>query len=142
MRAYLSRRYHFSASHRLHTESLSAEANRATFGKCNNPYGHGHNYIVEVTFGGPVDPVTGMVTNLADLDAYAIEHLLNPFDQTNLNTHNLFATLVPTTENLAVKLHSIFARYPHAELTRIHIEETANNAFDYSGSTLPQPGRY
>ncbi len=142
MRAYLSRRYQFSAAHRLHAATLSPEVNQTTFGKCNNPYGHGHNYTVEVTFGGPVDPTTGMVTNLADLDAYAREHLLDPLDHTNLNTLPLFANLVPTTENLAVELHGIFARYPHAELTRIHVEETANNAFDYAGSNLPHPGRY
>jgi 6-pyruvoyltetrahydropterin/6-carboxytetrahydropterin synthase len=141
MRAYLSRRYHFSASHRLHAEALSEEANRATFGKCNNPHGHGHNYTVEVTYGGAVDAVTGMVTNLADLDAFAREHLLAVFDHTNLNLLAPFAELVPTTENLAVKLHDLFARYPGAELTRIHVEETANNSFDYAGGAPIQLGR-
>lgn len=132
MRAYLSRRYHFSAAHRLHSDSLSAAVNQATYGKCNNPFGHGHNYTVEVTFGGPVDAATGMVTNLADLDAYANEHLLRPLDHTNLNTLPLFAELVPTTENLTVKLHEVFAHYPHAQLTNIHVEETTNNSFDYA----------
>ncbi len=142
MRAYLSRRYHFSAAHRLHTEALSPQANQTTFGKCNNPYGHGHNYTVEVTFGGPVDAATGMVTNLADLDAYARRHLLDPFDHTNLNTLPLFSALVPTTENLTLELHKIFALYPHAELTGIHVEETPNNSFSYSGQSLPVQGRY
>ena len=142
MRAYLSRRYHFSAAHRLHAPSLSAEQNQTTFGKCNNPYGHGHNYTVEVTYGGQVDQATGMVTNLADLDAYAHEHLLEPFDHTNLNTLGFFSDLVPTTENLAVELHRIFTQYPHAQLTRIHLEETSNNSFDFAGTKLPQPGRY
>ena len=142
MRAYLSRRYHFVASHRLHSEALSDEANRVTFGKCNNPYGHGHNYTVEVTFAGPVDPATGMVTNLADLDAFAKQHLLEPFDYTNLNTLKLFTDLVPTTENLSVELHKIFAPYPHAQLTRIHVEETTNNSFDFAGDMLPSAGRY
>ncbi len=131
--AHLSRRYHFAASHRLHADSLSAEQNRQTFGKCNNPYGHGHNYIVEVTFSGPVDPTTGMVTNLADLDTFAHAHLLEPFDHQNLNTLPLFATVVPTTENLAIALHAVFAPYPYATLERIHIEETPNNSFTYSG---------
>ncbi len=142
MRAYLSRRYHFSAAHRLHTQALSPQQNQSTFGKCNNPYGHGHNYTVEVTYGGPVDAATGMVTNLADLDAFAREHLLDRFDHTNLNTLELFANLVPTTENVAVELHAIFARYPHAQLTRLHVEETQNNAFDYAGPILPRQGRY
>ncbi|ADW69328.1 6-carboxytetrahydropterin synthase [Granulicella tundricola] len=131
--AHLSRRYHFSASHRLHADTLSAAQNQATFGKCNNPYGHGHNYTVEVCFSGPVDPATGMVTNLADLDAFAHAHLLAPFDQTNLNTLALFADLVPSTENLSIELHKIFLTYPHARLERIHIEETPNNSFDYAG---------
>ena len=133
MRAHLSRRFHFSASHRLHVDTLSDVANRETFGKCNNPFGHGHNYTVEVTFSGPVDPVTGMVANLADLDRFAEEHLLAPFDHTNLNTLDLFATLVPTTENLSFVVHRIFQAFPHAHLERVHIEETGNNSFDYSG---------
>ena len=140
MRAYLNRRYHFSASHRLHAASLSAHANQTTYGKCNNPYGHGHNYTVQVTYGGQVDPATGMVTNLADLDAFAREHLLEVFDQTNLNKHALFDELVPTTENLSVELHRIFSKYPAAELTGIHVEETANNSFDYAGSSASKPG--
>jgi 6-pyruvoyltetrahydropterin/6-carboxytetrahydropterin synthase len=133
MKAYLTRRYHFSAAHRLHAESLSDEQNRATFGKCNNPFGHGHNYIVAVTFAGSVDPITGMVCNLADLDRFAREHLLARFDHQNLNTLDLFADLVPTTENLAVELHRIFASFPYATLAHIHIEETGNNSFDFAG---------
>ncbi len=131
--AHLSRRYHFSASHRLHADRLTARENRQTFGKCNNPYGHGHNYTVEVTFSGPVDPATGMVTNLADLDAFALRHLLEPFDHQNLNTLPVFATVVPTTENLAITLYAVFASYPHAKFERIHIEETPNNSFTYTG---------
>ena len=91
---------------------------------------------MEVTFGGEIDPVTGMVTNLADLDKFAAEHLIEPFDRTNLNTHQPFTELVPTTENLAVHLHGIFAGYPHARLERIHVEETANNSFDYGDQPL------
>ena len=133
MKAYLSRRYHFSASHRLHVEAMSHEANQAAFGKCNNPHGHGHNYVVEVCFSGPVDPVTGMVTNLADLDAFSQTRLLERFDCTNLNTMDIFAEQVPSTENLAIALHGIYAAYPHARLERVHVEETANNSFDYAG---------
>lgn len=142
MRAHLSRRFHFSASHRLHTDSLSAADNQATFGKCNNPFGHGHNYMVEVTFSGRVDPHTGMVANLSDLDAFAQQYLLGPFDQVNLNTLDLFHDLVPTTENLSVVLHGIFQRFPNAHLERLHVEETANNSFDFAGEALPPAGRY
>jgi 6-pyruvoyltetrahydropterin/6-carboxytetrahydropterin synthase len=70
MKAYLTRRYMFSASHRLHSDSMSEAENAATYGKCNNPYGHGHNYTLEVTVSGPVDESTGMICNLMDLDAF------------------------------------------------------------------------
>jgi 6-pyruvoyltetrahydropterin/6-carboxytetrahydropterin synthase len=141
MKACLSRRYHFSASHRLHVASLSDDANRSTFGKCNNPFGHGHNYTVQVTFSGRIDPDTGMVANLADLDAFARERLIDQFDQTNLNMLDLFEGQVPTTENFAVALHGIFNEFGHAHLESVHVEETGNNSFDYAASGLPKPGR-
>jgi 6-pyruvoyltetrahydropterin/6-carboxytetrahydropterin synthase len=131
--AHLSRRYHFAASHRLHVDALSPERNREIFGKCNNPFGHGHNYIVEVTLGGPVDAVTGMVTNLYDLDSFAQREMLELFDHANLNTLEPFLDLVPTTENLCMELWPIFAAYPHANLERIRVEETGNNSFEYFG---------
>ncbi len=132
--AHLSRRYHFSASHRLHVDALSPEENRATFGKCNNPYGHGHNYTVQLTLSGAIDPVTGMVTNLADLDAFAEREMVSRFDHENLNTLKCFRDVVPTTENLAIEIWHIFAEYPHATLERVRVEETSNNSFDYFGA--------
>lgn len=131
--AHLNRRYHFSASHRLHVEELPADRNRELFGKCNNPFGHGHNYVVQVTFAGPVDPTTGMVTNLADLDAFAQINLIEAFDHRNLNTLEAFRDVVPSTENLCLELWRIFIAYPHATLKRIRVEETGNNSFDYYG---------
>jgi len=133
MKAYLTRRYHFSASHRLHVDTLSEEQNRATFGKCNNPFGHGHNYVVEVTLSGPVSPITGMVTNLSALDSFAQREMLELFDHANLNTLEPFLDTVSTTENLCVEVWRIFAAYLHAKLEHVHIEETGNNSFDYSG---------
>ena len=142
MKAYLSRRYHFSASHRLDTESYTPEQNRAVFGKCNNPFGHGHNYVVQVTVSGQVDAVTGMVANLGELDAFAQQHLLTPFDLTNLNTLADFRNLVPSTENLAIVLHRIFTGFNAAQLESIHVEETGNNSFDYAGDAGAYlPGR-
>ena len=132
-RVHLSRRYHFAASHRLHVDALSPERNREIFGKCNNPFGHGHNYIVEVTLSGPVDAVNGMVTNLSDLDSFAQREMLELFDHANLNTLEPFLDLVPTTENLCMELWRIFAAYPHANLERIRVEETGNNSFEYFG---------
>ena len=135
--AQLSRRYRFAASHRLHVEQLSGERNRELFGKCNNPFGHGHNYVAQVTFAGPIDARTGMVTNLADLDAFAAE-ALEPFDLQNLNMLPCFKAVVPSTENLCVELWSRFCLYPHARLLRVRVEETGNNAFDYSGEGRKQ----
>ena len=132
-RVHLSRRYHFSASHRLHVDALSPEENRATFGKCNNPFGHGHNYVVEVTLAGPVDAATGMVTNLSDLDSFAQREMLSLFDHANLNTLEPFLDRVSTTENLCVEVWRMFADYPHATLVRVGIEETGNNSFEYFG---------
>lgn len=134
MKAYLTRRYHFSASHRLHSDAYSAEENRAVFGKCNNPFGHGHNYVVAVTLAGEIDPATGMVCNLGDLDAFAREHLLARFDHMNLNTLEPFLTHVPTTENLTVEVDRIFRAFPFARLHGVVVEETGNNSFEVGDS--------
>lgn len=141
--AHLARRYHFSASHRLHVDALSEDENRAMFGKCNNPFGHGHNYVVEVTLSGPVDPVTGMVANLGDLDLFAQREMLSLFDHANLNTLEAFRDRVTTTENVCVEMWCIFSRFtetndhPQLKLERIHVEETGNNSFDYFGEGAP-----
>ena len=135
--AHLSRRYHFAASHRLHVDALTPERNRDIYGKCNNPFGHGHNYVVEVTVSGPIYASTGMVVNLTDLDLFAQREMLDLFDHANLNTLECFLDLVPTTENLCVELWKIFVQYPHARLERIRVEETGNNAFDYFGDGAP-----
>ncbi len=132
-RVHLSRRYHFSASHRLHVDALSPEENRATFGKCNNPFGHGHNYVVEVTLSGRVDGATGMVTNLSELDSFAQRTMLDLFDHANLNTLEPFRDRVSTTENLCVEVWRMFADYHGADLQRVRIEETGNNSFEYFG---------
>src|SRR5271156_7060715 len=140
MKAHLTRRYHFSASHRLHTDAYDADRNHAVFGKCNNPHGHGHNYTVQITLSGQVDPATGMVCNLADLDSFAQTNLLSRFDHTNLNTLDAFANRVSTTENLSIEVYRIFQNFPAAHLERVHIEETSNNTFDYTGAAPPSPG--
>ena len=90
MKAHLTRRYMFSASHRLHSDAMSDAENAATYGKCNNPYGHGHNYALEVTVSGPVDESTGMVCNLVDLDGFVQREILERFDLENLNTRAEF----------------------------------------------------
>ena len=131
--AYLSRRYHLSASHRLHSEAYTEEQNQSTYGKCNNPYGHGHNYVIEITVGGPVDATTGMVCDLGELDAFAQTNLLGRFDLMNLNTLDVFRDIVSTTENFTIEVHRIFAGFSGAKLTRVRVEETSNNSFEYTG---------
>ena len=134
MRAYLSRRYVLSASHRLYSDEYSEEKNRAVYGKCSNPHGHGHNYVVEVTVGGQVDPVTGMVCNLVDLDGCVQKAVIDRFDHTNLNCDERFTCEVPTTENLCIAIHNLLAEhFVHADLERVRVEETRNNFFEYAG---------
>ena len=139
-KAYLSRRYHFSASHRLDAAVYSAEQNRAVFGKCNNPHGHGHNYTVQITVSGVVHAETGMVCNLADLDTFARVHMLNQFDHMNLNTLDCFQDSVSTTENLSKEIYRIFEEFHAARLERVHVEETSNNSFDYAGEATAGAG--
>ena len=81
---YLTRRYRFSAAHRLHNDALSAEDNRRLYGKCDNPFGHGHNYVLDVTMAGEVDPATGMVFDLAKLDATVEREVLERFEKYHL----------------------------------------------------------
>lgn len=133
MKAHLSRRYHFPASHRLNTDAYDAERNREVFGKCNNPHGHGHNYTVQITVSGEVDPETGMVCNLADLDGFAQVNLIDRFDHVNLNMLDCFRESVSTTENLTMEIYRIFRGFTAARLERVHVEETSNNSFDYTG---------
>jgi 6-pyruvoyltetrahydropterin/6-carboxytetrahydropterin synthase len=124
-----------SASHRLHTEALSAEGNRAAFGKCNNPYGHGHNYVVEVLAGGPVNPQTGMVVNMAALDETVRVRVLDRFDHANLNLDPIFQDCVTTTENLCRAVFGLLAgAMEPAELVQVRVEETENNFFEYAGA--------
>jgi 6-pyruvoyltetrahydropterin/6-carboxytetrahydropterin synthase len=134
MNLYLSRRYRFSASHRLHSEQLGEEENWRVYGKCNNPYGHGHNYVVEVAVSGPVNPMTGMIANLADLDAFVEREVIEPFDHKYLNEEVAeFRASVPTTENVCIEIFNRLSRFPQARLERVRVEETGSNSFEYLG---------
>ena len=136
---YLTRRYRFSAGHRLHNDALSAEENLRVYGKCNNPNGHGHNYLLEVTVGGAIDPATGMIFDLAALDGIVAERVLDKFDHKNLNLDmENFRTLVPTTENLCLEIYKLLReplerreRSAACRLSRVRLEETSLNSFEY-----------
>jgi 6-pyruvoyltetrahydropterin/6-carboxytetrahydropterin synthase len=130
----LTRRYHFSASHRLHTDRLDPVENRRIFGKCNNPHGHGHNYFLEVTVAGESDERTGLLAPAAQLDACVRQAVLARLDHTHLNDLPEFTRQVPTTENLGLQI----ARWLAAgwsgpgsvRLARLRLEETGANAVE------------
>ena len=131
----LGRRYHFAASHRLHSGKLSEQENDRIYGKCNNPYGHGHNYTVEVRFSGSIDPATGMIANLADLDTFVNERVIEPFDHRSLQDEvPAFREAVPTTENLCIEIFQRLKTFPCAKLEAVRVVETSNNSFEYAGN--------
>ena len=136
----LTRRYRFSASHRLHSPVLDEETNREVYGKCNNPYGHGHDYVLDVSVRGPLDAATGRIVDLDSLDRLVREQILDSFEHRNLNTEvAAFAESVPTTENVAVEIgRRLRGAWPHvfagssSELHKIRIYETRRNIFELS----------
>ncbi len=139
----VTRRYRFSASHRLNSESLSAAENEAIYGKCNNPFGHGHDYVLEVSVRGPVDPETGRAADLPALDRLVAQEILAFFDRRNLNTQlPEFARIVPTTENLVLAIRARLKRnwqrffsgeWPRLESLRVF--ETGNNLIEITETT-------
>lgn len=138
---YLTRRYRFSASHRLHNDALTAEENSRLYGKCDNAFGHGHNYTLEVTVAGEVDRATGMVLDLGIMDGTVEREVIERFDLTNLNVDiRSFRAVVPTTENVCIEIYNLLKgrlngseHWPTARLSRIRLEETNSNAFEYFG---------
>jgi 6-pyruvoyltetrahydropterin/6-carboxytetrahydropterin synthase len=133
----LGRRYRFSASHRLHSSKLSEEENHRVYGKCNNSHGHGHNYVVEVSVSGAVDPATGMIANLTDLDGFVEREVIEAFDHKSLNEDvAAFRDNVPTTENVCREIYQRLKHFPKAKLERVRVEETGNNTFEYAGEEL------
>jgi 6-pyruvoyltetrahydropterin/6-carboxytetrahydropterin synthase len=128
----LTRRYRFSAAHRLDTPALSVDENRRLYGKCNNPYGHGHDYVLDVTLEGPLD-ASGQVADRTALDSLVAERVLARLDHKNLNADipELAAT-VTTTENLAFAVQRMLAaEWPlAARLQRVRISETERNIFE------------
>ncbi len=134
----LTRRYRFSASHRLHADKLSEAANAELYGKCNNPYGHGHNYLLEVTVRGPVNTLSGQVASVDGLDSLVQRTVLDEFDSRNLNADIAeFASSVPTSENIAGVIEQRLDRawrtaFPGQwpVLDRVLLRETRKNSFE------------
>lgn len=142
MKAHLTRRYWFAASHRLHSDQFSEVENQAIYGKCNNPHGHGHNYALEVTVSGSVDPVTGMICNLVDIDEFVQSRILERFGHSNLNTLEEFRGVVPTTENLCIAIYDVLQQdFKAAHVEKVRMEETMLNSFEYSGGQALPPMR-
>ena len=140
----VTRRYQFAASHRLHAAELSADENRRLYGKCNNPYGHGHNYVVEVSVRGPLDGSTGRAVDTAALDELVRREVVLPFDHKNLNRDvAVFGGVVPTSENLGFEICRRLKRnwkqvFPGEwpKLERIRIGETARNIFEVGSDEI------
>jgi 6-pyruvoyltetrahydropterin/6-carboxytetrahydropterin synthase len=134
LKVELGRRYRFAASHRLHSEQLSEAENSRIYGKCSNPHGHGHNYVVEISVSGAIDRATGMIANLADLDGFVEREILEAFDHRSLNEEvPAFRENVPTTENLCIEIFRRLRAFPKAKLERVRVEETNNNSFEFAG---------
>ena len=137
MKIHLTRRYGFAASHRLHSAQLGETENQRIYGKCNNPYGHGHNYVVEVAVSGPVNPATGMIANLGDLDSFVEREVIEPFDHKYLNEElSVFRERVPTAENICMEIFGRLRAFPYAKLERVRLEETSLNSFEYTGDSI------
>ena len=132
---YVTRRAEFSASHYYHNPDLSSEENLRIFGKCNNPYGHGHNYILEVTVGGEVNPATGMVLDLKELKEILEREVLQLLDHRFLNKEvPVFSEKIPTAENIAVEIWKILEpQITFGKLYRLRLYETADLFVDYYG---------
>jgi 6-pyruvoyltetrahydropterin/6-carboxytetrahydropterin synthase len=132
----LTRRYRFAASHRLHRQIFSALENELIYGKCSSPYGHGHNYALEVTVTGAVDPATGMVANLSELDPFVEREVVEAFDHKYLNEEiSEFATEVPTAENVCREIYRRLKSFPAARLERVRLEETSKNSFEFDAKS-------
>jgi 6-pyruvoyltetrahydropterin/6-carboxytetrahydropterin synthase len=134
-KAHLHRRYRFSASHRLHSGQMSDAENRAIYGKCNNPHGHGHNYTLEVTVRGQVDQRSGFVVDLKELKEIMNREVIDAMDHRFLNKEVAdFKDRIPTTENLAISIWSrLKTKLNLAELHRVRVYETPDLFVDYYG---------
>ena len=137
---HLSRRYTFAASHRLYADALSPEENEDIFGKCANPNGHGHNYGLTITVGGPVDSDTGFIMPLTELDDAVRRNVLDLYDHRYLNLDvEDYVHLVPTGENMARMIWERLSGPLAGRIERVILDETRNNHFEYPHVTGANP---
>ena len=138
---YITRRLEFCASHRLFNPDFSDEKNESTFGLCNNPNGHGHNYVLEVTVKGEVDPETGMVLDLKALKKLINEEIINKVDHKNLNVDADFLKgVIPTAENIAIHIWNILeSKIESGELHEVKLFESERNFVVYHGAPVERP---
>ncbi len=131
----ITRRYRFCAAHRLHTDALSAEENRAAFGKCNNENGHGHNYVVLVTVRSEAEPSVSSDGEVAELDRLVQDVVVRRFDHQDLNQDPEFTHRTTTGENLVMLIWDLLVkRIPQGQLEKVGVIETRDNYFEYAGS--------
>ena len=131
----VTRRMHFSAAHRVHNPALSDAENASLFGKCNNPNWHGHNYMLDVSVAGEVDPKTGYVMDLGKLKAIVEREIVSKVDHKNLNLEvDFLRDTMPTTENIVVAIWRVLApNVAPAKLSRLVLWETRNHYAEYDG---------
>lgn len=132
---YVTRRETFSSSHRLYNPVLSDEENDGIFGKCNNPNGHGHNYVLEVVVAGEPDSKTGYVIDLKKLKTIIRENIISKIDHKHLNLDvDFMKDVIPTAENIAVKIwEELVDKIPSGKLYSVKVYETENNYAEYKG---------
>ena len=127
----ITRVYEFAAAHRLHIDGLSDDENARLFGKCNNPSGHGHNYVLEVTVGGPMDSATGFVTDISKLDEVVAERVIDRYDHKHLNEDVAeLAGKNPTSEVVAIEIFRQLEGAVPGTLESVRLRETARNMFE------------
>jgi 6-pyruvoyltetrahydropterin/6-carboxytetrahydropterin synthase len=134
---YITRKFHFSASHRLYKEELSDEENYKLYGKCSNPNGHGHNYILEITIEGEINKNTGYVMDLSQVKDIVEKNIIQKTDHKNLNTDvDFMQGIIPSAENIAAaiwkELYDKF-NFGNCRLYSVRIKETENNSAEYRG---------
>lgn len=132
---YVTRKAHFNAAHRLHNPDKSDAWNTETFGVCNNPNWHGHNYLLEVTVAGEPNEETGFVIDLAELKRILHEKVIEKCDHRNLNVDvDFMQGIMPSTENFVVEIwHQLEGSLPSGRLHKIRLEETNHNSAEYYG---------